>query len=552
MTTLRLYGVAIVAVAVATVVKLLVPPLGRDLPFLLYFASVLGAALYGGRSSGFVSTAASALVANVLFLPPFFAVSLSAKACLQTFVFVIEGCAITILSDALGRERNRADAQAAAERSSREVAEAARTSLETLLEERRRREEASGFMAEASKLLAGSLALDQTLAAATRLAVPRLADWVAIDVWEGDRIKRMGVAHVDPEKVRIAEELWARLPPRLDDPGGVGRVIRTGEPEEHVLTEEMLDLGVPDPIARDLLRRLGLASSLVLPLRGGERILGAITLVMAESGRRLTGAERAIAEELASRVAVAIENALAYQAVQESSRLKDEFLATVSHELRTPLTAILGWSHLLRTRGAIELPKALDVIERNAKAQARLIEDVIDLTTIASGRLSLELQPQSLASVLAAAVDAARPASDAKDLRVSLDVRGDPRVDADPTRLQQIFANVLSNAIKYTPEGGAIDVEASSDGRHCEVVVRDTGRGIRADFLPYVFERFRRQDPPASRREGGLGLGLSIVRHLVELHGGEVTAESEGEGKGATFRIRLPSASALGGATARS
>ncbi|HEV7506586.1 MAG TPA: response regulator [Thermoanaerobaculia bacterium] len=228
---------------------------------------------------------------------------------------------------------------------------------------------------------------------------------------------------------------------------------------------------------------------------------------------------------------------------EEANRMKDEFLATLSHELRTPLNAILGWVQVLRT-GKLDAAagaRALETIERNSRAQAQLIADLLDVSRIITGKLRLELKPVELARIIDAALDSARPAADAKaiDLVVSLDSLESP-VLGDSDRLQQVIWNLLSNAIKFTPRGGRVEVRLTESGLNAVIEVRDSGIGIRPDFLPYVFDRFRQAESTLTRSHGGLGLGLSIVRHLLELHGGTVEVESAGEHLGTTFRVSLP------------
>lgn len=231
---------------------------------------------------------------------------------------------------------------------------------------------------------------------------------------------------------------------------------------------------------------------------------------------------------------------------ERNSRLKDEFLATISHELRTPLTAIIGWTNLLR-RGLPDpavAAQALEVIERNGQAQLHLIEDLLDVSRIISGKLALDVRPLDLASVINASLDAARPAAEAKgiELRAAVDpAAGEVAGDAD--RLQQIVWNLVNNAVKFTPAGGRVEVSVVRAREGVEIAVADTGAGIEPEFLPYVFERFRQADAATTRAFGGLGLGLAIVRQLVELHGGTVAVDSAGTGKGATFTVRLPPSS---------
>jgi signal transduction histidine kinase len=227
---------------------------------------------------------------------------------------------------------------------------------------------------------------------------------------------------------------------------------------------------------------------------------------------------------------------------EQASRAKDEFLAVVSHELRTPLNAILGWAHMLR-RGSLDEAKrerALEVIERNASAQQKLIEDILDVSRITSGKLQITSSPVSLVTSVQTACEAVRPAADDKAIEITIDAADDPVVLGDPGRMQQVVSNLLSNAVKFTPRGGAVFVKVATDGASASIRVTDTGQGISADFLPYIFDRFRQGDTGTTRAHGGLGLGLSIVRHLVEIHGGSVTAQSDGPGTGSTFTVCLP------------
>jgi PAS domain S-box-containing protein len=241
-----------------------------------------------------------------------------------------------------------------------------------------------------------------------------------------------------------------------------------------------------------------------------------------------------------------LEQSLRVQA-EESNRLKDEFLATVSHELRTPLNSIIGWITMLRegNLSGANRERALEVIERGAKSQSQLIEDLLDVSRIISGKLNLSVQPVNIIPVISAAVETVRPAAEAKGIELHAIIN--PKiamVAGDADRLQQVIWNLLSNAIKFTPEGGAVEIvlpEQSDSPQQVEIIVRDNGKGISRDFLPFVFDRFRQADGSITRHFTGLGLGLAIVRHLVELHGGTVGVESEGEGKGATFTVRLPS-----------
>jgi signal transduction histidine kinase len=233
----------------------------------------------------------------------------------------------------------------------------------------------------------------------------------------------------------------------------------------------------------------------------------------------------------------------ARESAERANRLKDEFLATLSHELRTPLNAILGWVAMLR-HSQVEpprVPSVLETIERNAQAQAQLIGDVLDVSRIITGRLHLVIASVPVAQVIANAADTARPAAEAKHIDLRIDTANDlPTIRGDADRLQQVVWNLVSNAVKFTPSRGRVTISAARVDSQIEISVRDTGRGISLEFLPFAFDRFRQADQSLTRMYGGLGLGLAIVKHLVELHGGRVRAESAGEGKGARFCVYLP------------
>ena len=232
-----------------------------------------------------------------------------------------------------------------------------------------------------------------------------------------------------------------------------------------------------------------------------------------------------------------------YTEAREADRLKDEFLAVLSHELRTPLNAIVGYTRLLRGNvlSGEKATRGLETLDRNAVALTQIVEDVLDISRIVSGKIRLDVQPVELSLVVHNAIATVQPAADARGVRLQTIV--DPRVgpvSGDPDRLQQVVWNLLSNAVKFTPKNGRVHVRVERVNSHIEIVVSDTGIGIRPDFLPFVFERFRQADAGTTRKTGGLGLGLSIVRHIVEMHGGTVNVSSDGEGQGSTFRVRLP------------
>ena len=288
---------------------------------------------------------------------------------------------------------------------------------------------------------------------------------------------------------------------------------------------------------------LPVRSYLAVPVKGRSgSVIGGLFFGHSEAGRFSELHER-LAVGIASWASVALENARMYAAAQEASRIKDEFLASLSHELRTPLNAILGYARMLQTGilGPERHGKAIETIERNATSLNQMVEDVLDISRIVSGKLRLHVQPVEFPEIVKHAIDAVTPAADAKGVRLEtvLDPQAAP-VSGDPGRLQQILWNLLSNAVKFTNRGGKVQVRLERVNSHLEVSVSDTGIGIPPEFLPHVFERFRQADGGITRERGGLGLGLSIARQLTEMHGGTIDAASGGVGRGATFRLKLP------------
>ncbi|HYV57859.1 MAG TPA: response regulator, partial [Candidatus Nitrosopolaris sp.] len=325
----------------------------------------------------------------------------------------------------------------------------------------------------------------------------------------------------------------------------------------------VLDINLPDVDGREVARRLKAderTSSIVILQVSATHVRQEDTVMALDSG-----ADASLTEPMEPAVLVATVRALLRArlaedtlrdtlgreqviraAAEAANRTKDEFLATLSHELRTPLGAILGWTRLLRSRKLDEpaAARALETIERNAKLQSQLVEDLLDVSRIITGKLRLETRPVDLFSLIEGAVETVRPAAEAKAIRLetTLDSPGG-LISGDPDRLLQVIWNLLSNAIKFTPREGRVEVRLGREGAQVTVQVRDTGKGITPEFLPHIFDRFRQADSTTTRAHGGLGLGLAIVRHLVELHGGTVEAASPGEGGGAIFTVALPLAS---------
>ncbi|MEH2396696.1 AAA family ATPase [Nostoc sp.] len=589
----------------------------------------------------------------------------------------------------------------------------------------------AAFLAQVSATLASSLDYESTLTSVANLVVPYFADWCSVNLLQDNQaINQVAVAHRDPEKVKLAWELYQRYPRDFDVSEGVAKVLRTGLAEMVTeISDAALAVAIQDPEHLRILRELGLKSCIILPLMARERIFGAISFVTAESERRYSIADLSLAEDVAHRAAIAIDNARLYQEAQQAqttaeqaleriarlqsitaalsesltpaqvseviveqsmaalgassalvallnenkteleivravnynqdlldtwrhfaidspfplaeavrtgqpiwaqsrqnqiaryphlaeiyaqydidpwisiplmvegwavggitlgfaqpqllsgedqafilavaqqcaqaiarahlyeaertarnaaesaNRIKDEFLAVLSHELRTPLNPILGWTKLMRTRKLDQLTndRALETIERNAKLQTQLIEDLLDVSRILQGKLNLNFYPINLVSVIEAAIETVRLSAQAKSIEIQTILEsGVGQVLGDTNRLQQVIWNILSNAIKFTPTGGQVKIKLEQVGLQVQICITDTGKGIVPEFLAYVFDYFRQADSATTRKFGGLGLGLAIVRHLVELHGGTVQAESLGEGQGATFIVRLP------------
>jgi len=415
-------------------------------------------------------------------------------------------------------------------------AEAARAEAEAA-------EKRAAFLAEASTLLSATLDYERTLITISRLAIPTFADWCFVYLRQDEGISSALIAHADPQKEGLAQQIEIRPEDLSGNTLPVVRVFQTGTPELLAdITDEELSETVKDPQNYEALKELGLRSAVVVPLQGRHSIIGVIGFVSARPAR-YTSTELIFAQDVSRRISLALENARLYREAQEASRAKDEFLATLSHELRTPLNAILGWIQILRAKRVDEITtaRAFEAIERNAKAQAELIEDMLDVSRIITGRLRLEMQPVRLSSAVEAALDSVRPTADAKGVRLECDLASDTgSISGDPHRLQQIVWNLLSNAVKFTPSGGSVRLKLEYTEGQARLTVTDTGKGISPQFLPYVFDRFRQAETMSSRTASGLGLVLSIARHLVELHGGVIEASSEGEGRGPTFSVTFP------------
>jgi PAS domain S-box-containing protein len=400
------------------------------------------------------------------------------------------------------------------------------------------------FIAEANDLFVRSLDYEETLRSLARLAVPRLADWCAVDMVEPNgTLRRLAVEHVDPTKRDLAFRIQEQYPSDPNSPRGVANVIRTGRTDFMAdIPAELIDAAARSPEHLALIRQLDLRSYISTPIRIRDEVAGVLTLVNSGASRRFTPRDVELAEALALRAGHAIENARLYQQAVEANRAKDDFLATLSHELRTPLTAILGWSNLLRLSNYDRqtMQTAVETIERSAKSQAAIIDDLLDVSRIVTGKFQIKPEVTDIVPILRSVADSSRPAADGKRVDVSVRSPESLVARADPNRLQQMTWNLLSNAIKFSNEGGRVVISADRSEDEVIITVADEGAGIAPEILPRVFDRFWQADSSSNRAHGGLGLGLAIVKHLAEMHGGSVHAYSDGVGKGATFTITLP------------
>ena len=412
--------------------------------------------------------------------------------------------------------------------------------------ERERAERAQRFLAEAGTLLSASLDYETTLQSVARSAVPYLADLCVVDLVEEDgTIRRVAAAHADPAKQELATELL-RYPPPADGTYNTPAVLRDGRsrlvPD---IDEAYLASAARDPEHLRIIRELGPKSSMVVPLLVRDRTLGSIQLVATESRRAYGPADLALAEELAQRAAVAVENARLYREAQEAVRARDEFLSIASHELRTPVAGIKGHAQLLlraRQRGRLDperLDRSIASVAAAADRLATLIHDLLDVSRIRLGQLPLRPQRLDLAALLGNVATRFREQLDERH-RLVLDPVGPCPLWGDPDRLEQVLTNLLDNAVKYSPSGGDVRVSLRQDNGAAVLAVRDEGIGLPPGATDAIFQPFGRATNAARQNLPGMGLGLYICRDIVERHGGRIWAESGGEGRGTTMYVRLP------------
>ena len=400
--------------------------------------------------------------------------------------------------------------------------------------------DAERFLSNAISILATSADLSTTIQNLACLASTELADCCVVFTFENEQtVRRLAIA-TRTQSISNGHQTNALYPLDLHAPTGPGHLLRTGECETLTVTPAVLEsLGLSDESF--LSGDLRASTYLGMPIVARGRTIGAIAFLSAAPEKQFD--DLTLMRGVANAAGAAIDNAKLYMEAQEANRLKDEFVAMVSHELRTPLTPILGCIHLLRTATLSQpnFDRALEMIERHAHVQVQIVEDLVDASRIVAGKLHLVMKSTQVVKVVEAAIDSVRASAAAKGVQIITKLQDvEQRIDGDPHRLQQIVWNLLSNAVKFTPPDGRIEVSVRTDDDYVRIQVTDTGVGIPAELLPSIFDRFQHPANGDSKIRSGLGLGLAIVRHLVELHKGSIEAASAGAGHGAVFTLRFP------------
>ena len=513
---------AVLALEVLSLTERASPDLGAFLVIAVVYSAFLG-----GLRAGLISAAIMvAYYAHRLMLPP---EPVRSSAREQLAVVAVISPVVALIS---GYLKARLDRIRERDRAARAEAEAA---------ERRSR-----FLAEASRALSASLDHEKTLANLAALAVPTIGDYCLIHVVdEGGAIRQVAAAHVDPAKEPLLRELARRLTPDPDNPAGVvARVLRQREPQliENVppgWAGEITD----DPEVHRIGRELGARSALVIPLISHGEAFGTLTLAFSESGRIYGREDLDLAEELARRAALAVENARLYEAALAASKAKSDFLAVMSHELKTPLTTIVACTDLLEAEIAGPLTQdqrdQLGHVLASALHLLQLIDEILSFSRMEAGREKVHLERVELGALANEAAGLIRPVAQDRGLQFRVELPEQPQpIETDPPKVRQILLNLLSNAVKFT-ETGEVVLGVSVDGPWAVFRIRDTGIGIPPEHQDRIFEAFWQVEQSAVRRVGGTGLGLSVARRLCRMLGGDVTVEST-PGKGSTFTVRLP------------
>jgi PAS domain S-box-containing protein len=409
----------------------------------------------------------------------------------------------------------------------------------------RQSEERYRFLSDVSAALVGSFHYQSILREVAERTVPTMADFCFFDVLTADgQLERVGWNHVDPAQQVLSDKV-KRFVPTLDAVGHpVAKALRSGRPEfVPVVTDAWLQQSAMSPEHLEYIRELKCCSAMVVPLLIGQRRLGTLSFYYSVSGRHHTTEDLRLAEELARRAALTVENAKLYSQLRETDRRKDEFLATLSHELRNPLSPIRNALVIMKQpeAGPALHDRVREMMERQVAHMGRLLDDLLDVSRINRGWIELRKEVVDLAALVGRAVEAVRPLLEERRHELSVSLPPEPvRLSGDPTRLEQLLTNLLNNSAKYTDPGGQVWLTVERDRQEIVVRVRDTGIGIAADVLPRIFDLFVQGQHGLDRSQGGVGIGLTLARRLVELHGGRIEARSPGLGRGSEFTVRLP------------
>lgn len=423
----------------------------------------------------------------------------------------------------------------------------AEESVRALKEELRQRkhvEERLQLLADATNILIDDvLDYETRLRNLSRIIVPYFADWCAIDIVIPGK-ESYTVMTTSSENSESAEEIRRKYPPKSDANYGVAEVIRSRQATLYPdMPDELIRRTTQTEEHYRLIKELGITSVMVVPMISRDRALGGITFVMSEPGERYDESDLEIANQLAHRAAVALDNALVHEELIEANRAKEKFLAMLAHELRNPLTPIRNSLPLLEKHGEhdYEIKDIVNIMDRQVKTMSRLLDDLFDVARITENKIQFHMEDLDLLSILDHAIAVLRPEFERKGYKFSSYLTEGPLyVHGDRVRLEQVIVNLLNNAAKYTPPGGHIALEATREAKNVVIRIRDSGKGIPPNMLKKIFQLFIQVDQSLDRPEGGLGLGLTIVQMLVEKHGGSVIAHSEGLGKGSEFVVRLP------------
>jgi K+-sensing histidine kinase KdpD len=519
------YVVAVGAVAIATLVQWLVDPLiGDALIFSTYFAAVVFTVAFGGFWPGVVATFLSVAAGVFFFIPPRYSFYIETRdlgAWLAIVTFIVVGITVSAINEALQR--------------SRQAAHSAAGQLAVAVDH-------AQFLSEASKSVAALVDVESSMQRLAQLCVPRFADWCALYlVNEQSEIQPVARAHVDPQKATLLAELISRYPPSWRVQTISSRVLRSGAAEFiPEISKSYLDSVTQDARHGELIQNLAPRSGIVVPLESRGRTIGMIQFVRDGARAPFSEDEFEVAQELARRAATAIDNSRLYDDLRGADRQKDDFLAMLAHELRNPLAAI-DYATQLSSISPEQAANATQIIHRQVRHLARLIDDLLDVSRITRDKIELKKEPIDAATIVSRASGTARPIIDKHKHQFHVDVAHEEMpLLVDPTRVEQVIVNLLTNAAKYTPEGGQVSLKAYPENDEVVIKVRDSGVGIPKEMLPRVFELFTQVNPEIDRTKGGLGIGLTVVRRLTEKHGGTVSATSDGLGKGTEFIVRLP------------